>query len=165
MHPDEDLLSAMSAPREFNPPALMLARLAYVLHLGLALASVVLSVGSVAGRRADLAIVALAALALAACLRRVLHRRNLIEDCENSLNRSFDADVADPQAWPDAADPHLARLLSQRAWIEEQRGSSAFDPWALLAVQHDIEEHLRKTRRAGGEQSGSSRSEHPQEPN
>ncbi len=143
----------------------MLARLAYVLHLGLALASVVLAVGSAAGKRADLAVLALVALTLAACLRRVLRRRNLVEDCETSLNRAFDADVADPQAWPGAADPHLARLLSQRAWIEEQRGSAAFDPWALLAVQHDIEEHLRKTRRAGGEQPGSSRTDRHQEPN
>lgn len=47
-----------------------------------------------------------------------------------------------------AADPrkaaHLAELLRRWEKLESQRGSPAFDPWALLSVHHDIQRILRE---------------------
>lgn len=137
----------MPSPREFNPPALMLARLAFVIHLGLAFLGMVLLAAAVAQGRADLGLQAAVAWAFAASLRWMLGRRGRLDACTTSLDSIFETETA--EGGEAAADPGLAELLARRARMEERRGSPDFDPWALLALQHDIEEHRRRRAAAG----------------
>ena len=120
----------------------MLARLAYLIHMGLVFASVALAAGAASEGRVDLAARALAAMLMAAALRWLLQQGGCLESCEESLDLSFEDD-AEQLFEARKRDPQLEALLVKRARLEKKRGSPEFDPWELLAVQHDIAEHLR----------------------
>lgn len=135
----------MASHREFNPPAQMLERLAFAAHLGFAICGVALAVGACVDGRADLGVGALLAFSTAFALRVFLRRRNAFEACRDSFDAVFEGEVP---GGPGRDDPRLEALLDRRAAIESQRGSRSFDPWELLALQHDIEAHLREHPRA-----------------
>ncbi len=123
----------MPLPPEFNSPACMLARLGYVLHLGGILGGLGGIIGS--AQRGDASLLGFAGLALllAFILRRILVRSGWYSRCRDSFASLGQDDV----------DPRLGRLIEQRSELERLRGTPAFDPWALLAVQHEIDAHVR----------------------
>lgn len=124
----------MRLPPEFNSPACIMARLAYLLHLGALFGGLVGAVGSAHRREADSLALAVLLLLLGVCLRGVLRRAAWYERCRDSF-ASFGLDDGD--------DPRLGRLIERRGAIERLRGTPSFDPWALLAVQHEIDAHVR----------------------
>lgn len=130
----------MPSPRELNPPALMVARLGFASHIGLAIWGMAVAVGATIEGRGELLVEAAIALALSTMLWGLLRRARSLEACRASLDDLFAADADEDVG---TGDPCLDALLARRAMLERLRGSPAFDPWALLALQHDIEEHLR----------------------
>jgi hypothetical protein len=111
----------------------MLARLAYVVHLGSLLGGLGATLG--AAQRREPAQLALAALLLTASLGLAwaLRRTGWYARCRDSFASLGQEDE----------DPRLGRLMERRGELERLRGTPAFDPWALLAVQHEIDAHLR----------------------
>ncbi len=124
----------MRLPPAFNSPACIAARLAYLLHLGALLTGLVQAVGGALHRDAGALLLAALLLLIGASLRAILRRTGWFERCRDSF-ATFGLDDAD--------DPQLGRLIEKRGAIERLRGTPDFDPWALLAVQHEIDAHVR----------------------
>lgn len=129
----------MPPAREINSPACILARLAFLLHLGSLLGAVVLAPLALVLGHVSALLLALALCGLAALLSWTLRRAGWYALCRQSF-ASLGLDDAESTK---EADPVLGRLLARRDEIESWRGTSGFDPWALLSVKHEIEAHLR----------------------
>jgi hypothetical protein len=130
----------MSSHRKINPPEVMLARFAYLLHLGAGLAALLLAVAGLARKNPSWLAQSALLLSLSASLWCLLRRVRRLDECRESLGTLFN-----PAQKPDPDDPNalLDALLERRSALENTRGTPAFDPWALLVVQNEIREHLR----------------------
>ncbi len=122
--------------REFNTPNEMIARAVYLVCLTAAGATAVLTVVGTLTHR--LALIALATIAAATAwfARDWLVRRRRYTATAAALDNFVQADAP-----PDPTQiGQLADLLHQWDALEQKRGSPDFDPWAVQAVRHDIQE-------------------------
>jgi hypothetical protein len=134
----------MPLPPEFNSPACILARLAYVLHLGSFFGGLAAAVGSAQRREPTALALAALLLLIALVLRHYLVRSGWYARCRDSFACMGQNDQ----------DPRLGRLIEERSALERKRGTPGFDPWALLAVQHQIDAHERAHPSGGEERRG-----------
>lgn len=119
---------------EFNTPAEMLTRLAFVAWLASVPSGILLTLAGFLAARWTLIIAGVGLLMCGWCLRDWLRRRGELETVADKLDavHTFGAQ---------AEQTNLARLTALlREWdaLEQRRGSPGFDPWAVQAVRNDI---------------------------
>jgi len=121
----------------------MVARTLYVVHMIAALmgCTAILS-GAIHGNLNGW-ICGCAALWLSYSCRFFLRRNRQFAGCERSLNDwgNF-GEAAFAEGSPGAAE--FEALLERRDELELRRGTAAFDPWEMLALQHQIDECVRR---------------------
>lgn len=133
----------MSLNNRFNPPAVMFARLVYIVHLAAGLAGLVAILGGI--MRGDLHDCAwgAAALWLTFVGRMFLLSNGRLAACERSANLLMSGDDgAGADDTPEGAE--FEALLERRDELELRRGTAAFDPWEILTLQHQIDECVRR---------------------
>jgi hypothetical protein len=127
-------MRSRSDDNEFNTPAEMLARAAFLVCLASFTAGILLMLAGAAAH--DLRLVGVGALLLATAgmTRSWLRRRGKFDDAEGKLHQFAEAGVpADAERVAE-----LVRLLRKWDELESRRGSAAFDPWAVQVIRHDI---------------------------
>jgi len=123
-----------SDDNEFNTPAEMLARTAFLGCLSSFTAGILCMLAGAAAH--DLRLVGAGALllAIAGLTRSWLRRRGKFDDAEGKLHQFAEAGApADAERVAE-----LVRLLRKWDQLESRRGSAAFDPWAVQVIRHDI---------------------------
>ena len=120
--------------REFNTPAEMLSRAAFLAMLATLSAGILLTIAGLVAAEIRLALAGLGALAMAGGSRAWLQRRGELE----SVERSLEDIVERTPPLDETRGRHLLELLQEWEALEQKRGSPDFDPWALQALRNDI---------------------------
>lgn len=122
---------------EFNTPKEMLVRATFLLCLAAFTAGIVLLFAGAAAHELRMVLAGLLLLLLSALTRSWLRAQGRLGEA----NEAFDAIVqVDEESPHDARITELVRLLQLWEQLEKKRGSPGFDPWAVQAVRHDIQE-------------------------
>lgn len=119
---------------EFNRPAEMFARAAFLVTHGALAAGLVATPAGLLSGDPRLVMGGLALLALVWTGRSWLRSRGELVAGERALEKI--AAAASPL--DDTHVAELIRLLEQWEALEQKRGSPGFDPWAVQAVRHEI---------------------------
>jgi hypothetical protein len=119
---------------EFNTPAEMLVRAAFLGMLTALAAGILLTIAGLLAAEIKLSVAGLAALGFAFWSRSWLHRRGDLHGAERALQT-----VSEEAPPIDEARGHqLLALLHEWETLEQKRGTPDFDPWALQALRNDI---------------------------
>ncbi|HVS53257.1 MAG TPA: hypothetical protein VHD62_12950 [Opitutaceae bacterium] len=124
-----------------NTPAEMFARAAYVGFLGACAAGLTLTLLGAALRDGRCLAAGTLALAVAWRVRGWLHRRGQLEPAAEA----FDAVGMGEPAAENARIDRLVSLLREWDTLEQKRGRPDFDPWAVQALRHDIQETVDRS--------------------
>lgn len=81
-------------------------------------------------------------LAVMISIRVVLKRSGQWEVCVNGLNHAYTR--PEPLPGDEENSMRLMEMIDRRDAIEGRRGSPDFDPWALQAVRHEINELVKE---------------------
>lgn len=119
---------------EFNTPAEMLARLAFLVWLASIPSGILLTLAGFLAARWPLIVAGIALLTGAWLLRDWLRRREPLETMTENFDNVYRFTV-EPQTTRIA---QLSELLREWDALEQQRGTPRFDPWAVQALRNDI---------------------------
>lgn len=128
-----------------NSPAVMAARLVFLLHLLGWMAGAFLLVAACGENSWPRVAQAGICFTLSLTGRAWLRRSHRLKECTESFDTLFSGpDLGGASGSPGPADEQLAALVERREWLEGHRGAPGFDPWELQQVRHDITDHMKK---------------------
>lgn len=124
----------LDSHREFNTPAVMLARATFLATLAALAGGILLMIAGVVAWQPHWSVAGLGVVGLACVGRAWLQRRGEFAPAERALGEVL-------ESGPPLDSPHAVRLmflLEQWEDMEGKRGSAEFDPWALQALRNEI---------------------------